>query len=511
MRSTPGIFLTGATGLLGRYLLRDLLASGHRVGVLIRNENHHPAADRLDELHAFACESLGRRLRRPVLLQGDLTAPRLGLGLAERHWLARTVDTVIHSAAQVAHRETPEGEPWETNVNGTLRLLKLCRALGIAEFHHLSTAFVSGDRRGIVYEDELDCGSGCGNVYKRSKFTSERMVCNCQGLRATIYRPSIIVGDSRTGYTSTYHHFYRFLELAVRLSSRPGSSKAESGPLRQKLELRLPVGGEERQNFVPVDWVARAICELLHRPQCHGRTYHLVSWSPVRMREITNLIEDVLRIEGLQCVGPDGPADPTSLEKMILEQFDDYWSYLRKDVVFDSRNTRQALPHLPPPAFDRELVKRLLNYAQADCWGRERSHSKPTPASEIAYYLESVLPDQLRKSRVARALPRGLHFAIDINGPGGGQWACCCGDGTIRVERGLDSDTLLTYRMDAPTFEDLIRGRQTTRQAFFDGRIEIAGDTEKALMLAMLLEDFLDERQHHPAYKTETFHAVAGN
>src|SRR5215472_8934568 len=101
MRSLPGIFLTGATGLLGRYLLRDLLASGHRVGVLVRDTGSNTAKDRLHELLAFGCESLGKKLPNPVLLHGDLTAPRLGLGLAERRWLARAVDGVIHSAAQV--------------------------------------------------------------------------------------------------------------------------------------------------------------------------------------------------------------------------------------------------------------------------------------------------------------------------------------------------------------------------------------------------------------------------
>lgn len=511
MRSLPGIFLTGATGLLGRYLLRDLLASGHHVGVLVRDNDSHTAKDRLQELLAFGCESLGKKLPKPILLHGDLTAPRLGLGLAERRWLARAVDAVVHSAAQVAHRPTAEGEPWETNVNGTRRLLKLCRALGIEEFHHVSTAFVSGDRRGIVYEDELDCGNACGNVYDRSKFAGEQLVGDYPALRATIYRPSIVVGDSRTGFTSTYHHFYRFLELAVRLSSRAGAIRAAHPAQRSKrLPLRLPVGGEERQNFVPVDWVSQAIGELLRRPQCYGHTFHLVGWQPVRMREITSMIEDVLQIEGLECVGSAGPADPTSLEKLIREQFEDYWCYLRRDQVFDCRNTRQALPHLPPPVFDRALVKRLLDYAQEDCWGRGRKHGNPPHAADLAHYLEHVLPEQLRKSRVARVLPPGLHFAIDIKGQHGGQWACRCGDGRIHVQRGLESDTLLTYRMDAPTFEDLMRGRQTTRQAFFDGRIEIAGDTEKALMLAMLLEDFLEERQRRPVHKTETFHAFAG-
>jgi len=507
------IFLTGATGLLGRYLLRDLLASGHRVGVLVRDGQQRMASDRLEELLAFGSETLGRKLPKPVLLHGDLIAPRLGLGVAEWNWLARQAEAVIHSAAQVLYRPTPDGEPWETNVNGTRRLLEVCRSLGINEIHHLSTAFLCGDRSGIVYENELDCGGGSNNAYEQSKFAGEQMLREFDGIRATIYRPSVIVGDSRTGYTSTYHHFYRFLELAVRLSSRPASPPDTSKLGRQRLPLRLPLTGEETQNLVPVDWVSHAILSLLRRPQWHGRTYHLVARQPVRLREIKGIIEDLLCIEGIQWVGRDGLADPTLLEQLVLEQFQDYWSYLQSDLVFDCRNTRQALPDLPPPLFDRELVIRLLHFAQQDNWGRGRARDQvaserscASASNDLAHYLERVLPEQVHQSPVAHALPRGLRFAIDLNGPGGGQWTCYCGDRSIRVQRGRDLGAALTYRMDAPTFEELVHGRQTARKAFFDGRIEIEGNKEKALMLAILIEQFLGERPDRPA-EMEASHA----
>lgn len=510
MSSPRGIFLTGATGLLGRYLLRDLLASGRHVGVLVRDGPRGTASDRLNELLAFGSEMLGRKLPKPVLLHGDLTAPRLGLGIAERRWLAREADVLIHSAAQVLYRQTPDGEPWETNVNGTRRLLELCRSLGVVEVHHLSTAFVCGDRRGIVFENELDCGDGSSNAYERSKFASERMVRAFNGIRATIYRPSVVVGDSRTGYTSTYHHFYRFLELAVRLSSRPARATHEDKPRRQRLSLRLPLTGEEAQNLVPVDWVSRAILSLLSRPRWQGRTYHLVARQSVRLQEIKGIIEDLVQIEGIQWVGRDGLADPTSLEQLILEQFQDYWSYLQSDLLFDCRNTRQALPDLPPPSFDREMVIRLLRFAQEDNWGRERMRGKPVWTLDPAHYLECVLPEQVHQSPVSSALPRGLLFAVDINGPGGGQWSCCCGDRAISVQRCLNPSATLTYRMDASTFEGLVRGRQTARNAFFNGQIEINGNMEKALMLAMLIEQFLAERPNRPGRERETLHAISG-
>jgi thioester reductase-like protein len=490
-----GILLTGATGLLGRYFLRDLLACGQSVAVLIRGRAGMTAAERADELLASACESAGRRLPRPVVLEGDLTCPGLGLGTAERRWLGARGQAVVHSAAYVSYQPTPDGEPWETNVTGTRRLLELCRSLGVDEVHHLSTAFVSGDRRGVVREDELDCGGGSPNAYEQSKFAGEQVVRQFPGVRATVYRPPVVVGDSRTGYTSTYHHFYRFLELAVRLSTPVGSA-AGGTRRRQRLPLRLPLTGEETQNLVPVDWVSQALVALLLRPEWHGRTFHLVSPQAVRLREIKAFVEDLLHLEGVRLAGPDGIPDPTPLEQRVLEQFKDYWSYLHSNLQFDCTNTRRALPDLPPPPFDRDLVERLLAFAQEDRWGRGKNFGDGPAArpdeSGCADYLEHLLPEQARHSPAIQALPAGLVLAFDLRGPGGGVWSCRrMGDGRLEVWRGMDPGAAVVYRTDVPTFDGLIRGRQTPQAAFFDGRIEIGGDVELALKLAVLIDQFL--------------------
>jgi thioester reductase-like protein len=504
------IFLTGATGLLGRYLLRDLLASGCSVAVLIRDSPAEQASERLAQLLTFGEESLNRKLPRPTLVHGDLNTASLGLGTSERHWLGRRARRVIHSAAYVAYHPTPDGEPWETNVNGTRRLLEFCRSLGITEVHHLSTAFVCGDRRDVVREDELDCGGGSSNAYEQSKFAAEQMIRRFDGIRATVYRPSVIIGDSGTGYTSTYHHFYRFLELAARLSARPEGTGSQTRPRRQRLPLRLPLTGDETQNLVPVDWVSRAFVELLQRPRWHGRTFHLVARRPVRLREITAIIEDLLQFEGIQWTGAQGLDDPTSLEQMVLEQFRDYWSYLRNALVFDCENTSRALPDLPPPAFDRELMVRLLDFAQRDGWGRERNKTRPVRTPDFAHYLERVLPGQLRQSSLAPGLPRDLHFALDIRGAGGGPWSCRWADDTLSVRRGFDAGASVIFHIESTAFEDLLRGRQTPQKAFFDGRVEIDGDMEKALKLALFIEQFLAESSARPARRTEVSHAGVG-
>src|ERR1019366_10671927 len=135
------VLLTGATGFLGRYLLRDLLLSGQRVAVLVRDSRGGRAENRIKELLDFWGESLGRRLPCPVILQGDLSHAGLGLSHSDRNWLGRHCEAVLHAAANLSFRSTPDGEPWKTNINGTQALLRLVTDLNIPRWHHVSTAF----------------------------------------------------------------------------------------------------------------------------------------------------------------------------------------------------------------------------------------------------------------------------------------------------------------------------------------------------------------------------------
>jgi thioester reductase-like protein len=487
------ILLTGATGFLGRYLLRDLLAAGRRVAVLARDAQSAPARERVAGLLAFWGERLGRPLPAPVVLSGDLAAPGLGLGAADRRWLRVNCRAVVHCAANVSYQPTAAGEPWETNVNGTHRLLRLCERVGVRALHHLSTAFVCGDRRGVAREDELDCGGGTNNAYERSKFAAERLLRQARDVLVTVYRPSVIVGDSRTGYTSTYHHFYRFLELAVRLSRPAG------GASRRRLPMRLPLTGEETQDLVPVDWVSQVLVRLMERPRCHGRTFHLTAARPVRLREVKAIVEGLLHLEGVRWAGPGALGSPTSLEEMVLERFRDYWAYLHNSLVFDCRNTREALPGLPPPPFDRDLAARLLAFARADGWGRGR----PTPQMvaarvDCARYVEHFFPRRARASALGR-VPLDLTVGLEVRGAGGGQWTCRWGGGELlEVRPGLLPGAAVSYRTDVDTFEEIVRGRTAPQEAFFARRVEIEGDPEKALKFAALLGQFVRECPYAP-------------
>ena len=126
------LLLTGATGLLGRSLLRDLSAAGRRVAVLVRGSRTAAAASRIDELLEDWQEMTGESVACPVVLEGDITAPGLGLTPSATAWVARHVDEVVHSAASLSFQmRESDGEPWNSNVNGTQNVLELCRSAGI--------------------------------------------------------------------------------------------------------------------------------------------------------------------------------------------------------------------------------------------------------------------------------------------------------------------------------------------------------------------------------------------
>src|SRR5262245_50124706 len=172
---TEYCLLTGATGLLGRYLLRDLLLRGTAVAVLIRERDGQSPAERLEEILSYWDGELGQKLPRQVhCLAGDVTLPGLGLDDAGRRWVAESCPRVLHSAASLTfYCKDRSADPWRTNLTGTERVLDLCRAAGVREFHYVSTAYVCGRREGLIFEDELDFGQQFRNDYEESKFEAE--------------------------------------------------------------------------------------------------------------------------------------------------------------------------------------------------------------------------------------------------------------------------------------------------------------------------------------------------
>ena len=125
------------------------------------------------------------------MLEGDLSEIDLGLDNVTLDWIERNCTSVFHNAASLVFRgDDRDGEPYLSNVEGTRRMLELCRCTGIRQFHHVSTAYVCGLREGRILESEAEVGQTAGNVYEKTKLQAEMLVREADFIDwPTIYRP----------------------------------------------------------------------------------------------------------------------------------------------------------------------------------------------------------------------------------------------------------------------------------------------------------------------------------
>lgn len=355
------LLLTGATGLLGRYLLRDLLSAGVPIAAVVRASRRKSPERRIDEILYGWEQRDGIKLPRPKVLQGDICSDHLGLSTDDLNWVSEHCDSLMHNAASLSFIATNgrNGEPWTSNVGGTQKVLEVCEKTGIRDFHHVSTAYVCGLRKGTIYENELDVGQERGNDYERSKIEAEQMVRDADFLAPpTVYRPAIIIGDSETGFTTTFHGFYALLRLAHTLVNSDESAKAGSEP------TRLTLTGDESKNLVPVDWVSAVMSHVFMNREHHGKTFHITPGQATTVRTLQEVLEESIDHRNTVFVGGDEPIEnPTVIEQLFYEHLKTYASYWRDDPVFDTTNTREAAPHLPCPTIDTKLLLKLADWA----------------------------------------------------------------------------------------------------------------------------------------------------
>jgi thioester reductase-like protein len=240
---------------------------GQRLALLVRPDRADAATQALAEMGAQGAE----------VLEGDVTRMHFGLSGGEYKHLVREVAEIWHLAA-VDDLAAEARRIRAVNVEGTRSVLELARAVRrLSRLHHFSTALVSGNREGVILEDELEMGQSFGNAYEESKYQAERLVRDAQAtLPATIYRPSIVVGDSRTGEIDRFQGPY---ELAILLVASP-----------LYVPLPLPRNGIAPLNAVPVDFVVEAALSIGANPAAAGRTVHLVDPAPLSARRVYELI-----------------------------------------------------------------------------------------------------------------------------------------------------------------------------------------------------------------------------
>ena len=355
MTTPRAVLLTGATGLVGAYVLDRLAAEPDlAIHVLVRSGRGTCVTRRIAELgRYFGRAALADRV---TIHAGDVSRPQLGLDAATATVLTATLTDVIHAAADVSL--APDCHAVRAaNVQGTQHVLDLCAPR--CRLFLVSTAYVAGLCEREFREADLDVGQRFRNAYERSKFEAECRARQAYGThpeRLTVCRPSIVVGEYATGRTLKFMNLYRVLRLMATFARRhPGA------------EFALEYDPESTQNYVPVDRLADMIAEVFARPDCWGRTYHLVNDRPIRNRDFRALIEGLLPIR----ITNRWPAetDPAFNAAAVRSTMDSL-VYLQGEPRFACGNRNSLRSAAPPMAFDGPFLARLLRFGEQTHWGR---------------------------------------------------------------------------------------------------------------------------------------------
>jgi thioester reductase-like protein len=271
MPDTVGTTLfTGYPGFIGRRLVHRMLEGGFPGRLVLLVQPTHATAARA-EVARHAPPS------RVEVWEGDVSAMHLGLSGGEWKSLVRDVTSVWHLAA-ASRLDSASDVARRVNVEGTRNVLELARAaVRPPRLHHFSSAFVAGDRRGVIMEDELMVGQHFRTPYEQSKARAEELVRRAMGdVPTTIYRPAIVVGDSRTGEIDRFEGPYYLAILLV------------TSPLA--VPLPLPGDGGAPLNVVPVDFLVEATLAIARNPASVGKTVHLVDPAPLSARRVYEMI-----------------------------------------------------------------------------------------------------------------------------------------------------------------------------------------------------------------------------
>ncbi len=266
------VLLTGFPSFAARKMCEELLRGPEHtlVHAIVRPKSREEAELALDGL------PLEQR-RRVQLIEGDAAAMDFGLSGAELKALAPEID-IIHHMAQVSYLGADKKLATQVNVNGAREVLEVasqCTALRNLVYH--STAQVSGDRTGLVLEDELEKGQSYRNAVEETLAQGERIVRRKMGkLPISIVRPTVIVGDSQTGEVDRFDGPYFLILLIV--TSPPD------------FPLPLPGRGNTHLNLVPIDYVVRAAKLIGRHPRAPGRTFHIGDPAPLTVRRVFELV-----------------------------------------------------------------------------------------------------------------------------------------------------------------------------------------------------------------------------
>ncbi len=377
------IFLTGATGFLGTVLLRDLLLNGHTVTALVRAQSGGSVSDRLkdrllDYDPKFPWDQFSER--NLIAIAGDTALSHFGLSKSLYERQVAETDVVIHNAACTA-LETDWDSLEAINIGGTRRAIDFAAHTPTKSLVHVSSAYVAGERTGVVLEGELLMTGGFRNGYERSKAIAENEVREAAAsgrIRSLTVRPSIIVGDSRSGYMCPNHHFF---DLIFRLLTIRRMIRSKTDDCR----FRIPGEPTATKNFIPVDYVSGLITLLLETDAAWGKTFHLTDPAPIRLEMLNLYVRTALDWPDLVWCPKSEIKELSPLERRFFRSIKIYEKYFWQEAFFDQSQLKAVLGARLPISdqMSQKTVNRMVKFIQTKYAGRDTARKERSAKKKL--------------------------------------------------------------------------------------------------------------------------------
>lgn len=262
-------FITGGTGFIGRHLIDQLLQRKGDVYVLLRKDSR-------DKFKQLVNDRWAGQAKRIIPVTGDLTKRKLGVSAKQLEALQGKVRHVFHLAAMYDMTAGME-EQHAVNIDGTRHAVQFAESIAATCFHHTSSIAAAGMYRGVFREDMFAEAENLDHPYLRTKHDSEALVRDECKIPWRIYRPGIVLGHSECGEIDKIDGPYYFFKMIQKM--------------RRMLPQWMPTLGVEggRINMVPVDFVAKAMDHIAHKPKLDGKCFHLTDPKPRRIGEVLNI------------------------------------------------------------------------------------------------------------------------------------------------------------------------------------------------------------------------------
>lgn len=256
------IFLTGATGNIGSRITADLLKKNKKLYLLIRGKNQEDSENRLKKIMDF-WEVPKNKQKNAISLNGDITKNNLGLSPKEFKKISKEITHIIHCAANIK-LILPLKEARNLHFNGTKNIIELAKTCKfLKRFNYLSTMEIAGNISGKISENFIKIKRNFLNTYEIAKSETEEYLQSeiKKGLPITIYRPSMVIGDSKTGKILKFSTFYYTLKESV-INPKAGI---------------VPASDNFYLDIIPVDFVSESICELYNSSKSKNKVYNIVA------------------------------------------------------------------------------------------------------------------------------------------------------------------------------------------------------------------------------------------